>query len=135
MDNSKNRLNDVFFYGLYMDKEILKSKGVTPRNPRKGELKNTTLAIGNMATLLRQQGTSSYGMVYSLTHSEIDMLYRGSGLDDYVPEVVTVTTDDGDISALTCVLLIPPAPEERNDDYLKKLCVCMKSLGLPISFV
>ena len=34
MDNSKDRLLDVFFYGLYMDEEILKSKNVNPRKKR-----------------------------------------------------------------------------------------------------
>ena len=31
MDNSINRLHDVFFYGLYMDEEILKSKNIPIR--------------------------------------------------------------------------------------------------------
>ena len=35
IDNSKDRLVDVFFYGLYMDEEILKLKSVIPRNQRK----------------------------------------------------------------------------------------------------
>jgi len=34
MDNSNSRLQEVFFYGLYMDEEILKSKGIIIRGKR-----------------------------------------------------------------------------------------------------
>jgi len=34
MDNSTDRLHDVFFYGLYIDEEILKSKDILVRNKR-----------------------------------------------------------------------------------------------------
>ena len=41
MDNSINRLHDVFFYGLYMDEEILKSKNIPIRNQRSGYIENS----------------------------------------------------------------------------------------------
>jgi len=53
MDNSINRLHDVFFYGLYMDEDILKSKGITIRNQRSAYVDNYELRIGDLATLLR----------------------------------------------------------------------------------
>ena len=84
MDNSLNSLQEVFFYGLYMDPEILKSKGVEPRNPRIAIVKGYKLRIGNMATLLRSEGSEANGIVYSLTHSEIVvlMLKSNSGTGD-----------------------------------------------------
>ena len=55
MDNSENRLVDVFFYGLYMDEEILLKKGVKIRNQRKAYVKDFVLRVGKMATLLRAE--------------------------------------------------------------------------------
>ena len=51
MHNSTQRLNDVFFYGLYMDEEILKSKNIEPRNKQIAVANGYELRIGEMATI------------------------------------------------------------------------------------
>ena len=131
MDNSENRLNDVFFYGLYMDPELLKARGVDPRNPRKATAKGYRLCIGKMATLLRGLESEAQGMVYSLTHDEINKLYSGAGLDMYVAEALVVETDTHEVlPVLCCNLLIPPAEDEANPEYFEKLLGCMNKLGL-----
>ena len=132
MDNSNSRLVDVFFYGLYMDETILKSKNVNPRNQRKGVVRGFKLRIGKMATLLRNNNGEAHGLIYSLTHSEIDLLYKGSGLTDYVPEALLVETDDNKtIPALCCNLLTPPRSGEQNREYHEKLIQCMNRYNLP----
>jgi len=133
MNNSTQRLNDVFFYGLYIDEVILKSKNVLPRNPRKAVAHGYELRIGNMATLLRKEGARAYGMVYSLTHDEIDLLYAKAGLTDYVAEALTVELDDGSSIPVLCSnLLEPPKDDESNEAYLHKLVTCMQSYKLPL---
>ncbi|WP_295422033.1 gamma-glutamylcyclotransferase family protein [Sulfurovum sp.] len=133
MDNSTKRLNDVFFYGLYMDEEILKNKGVEPRNKRKALVHGYILRLGNMATLLRKENAVAYGMVYSLTHEEIDMLYKNSGLTQYVNEALMVELEDKScIVALCSVLLDAPKADESNDEYYQKLVSCMKKYELEI---
>lgn len=133
MDNSDQRLNDVFFYGLYMDETILKSKNVEPRNKRTATAHGYELRIGKMATLLRKDDAKAYGIVYSLTHDEIDTLYVKSGLTDYVAEALSVELCDGSsVATLCCNLLKPPLDDESNDEYYQKLVKCMKSNNLPI---
>ena len=133
MDNSPTRLHEVFFYGLYMDEEILKSKGVEPRNKRAGFAKGYKLRIGNMATLLRDKESKAYGLIYSLTHDEIDTLYVKSGLTDYILESLLVTTNDGNNIAVLCSnLLVSPSINESNSEYLRKLITCMSHYNLPI---
>jgi len=132
MDNSEKRFNDVFFYGLYMDPELLKSKGVEPRKPRKSVAKGYRLRVGKMATLLREPNAEAYGMVYALTHDEVNQLYWGAGLDAYVAEALLVETEGQDkVAALCCNLLSPPAEEESNPEYMARLVRCMEKLGLP----
>jgi len=133
MDNSNKRLNDVFFYGLYMDEEILKSKKVEPRNRRVAVAGGYTLRIGKMATLLRDDKSKVHGLVYSLTHHEIDTLYAKAGLTEYVAEAIMVELEDGSfLATLCCNLLNPPADNESNDEYHKKLLLCMEGYGLPL---
>ena len=131
MDNSEERLIDVFFYGLYMDPDVLKAKGVNPRNPRKGVVKGYQLRVGNMATLLKAPTAEAQGIIYALTHDELNRLYWSAGLDAYVAEALLAQTEaHQEIAVLCCNLLVPPEAEEKNPEYLSKLLQCMKKLGL-----
>ncbi len=132
MDNSESRTVDVFFYGLYMDPDILQSKGVELRQPRIGSVMGYKLRVGKKATLLRGENARTNGIVYQLTHDEIDTLYSKSGLDMYVKEPLMVTLENGvSIPVLCCNLLIPPEAHESNSDYEEKLIQCMVRLGVP----
>lgn len=131
IDNSKDRLHDVFFYGLYMDPDILAQKGVKARRPRVAVVEDYVLRIGNKATLLRASGQSAHGMVYALTHEEIYSLYWGAGLDEYHAEAVLAKTTEKEIVALCCNLLNAPASDESNPEYTEKLKQVMTRLGVP----
>ena len=138
-DNTNDRLHDVFFYGLYMDPAILEGKGVNPRNPRKASVQDYQLSIGNKATLLRAKGMVAHGMVYSLTHSEIDSLYWGAGLHEYRAEALHATTHELNqkettLPVLCCNLLDPPEPNESNLEYETRLRETMINMGLPILY-
>ena len=133
MDNSKERLHDVFFYGLYMDPILLEQKGVEPRNARIALAENYELRIGNKATLLRAVGKQAHGIVYSLTHDEVYSLYWGAGFDDYASEAVMVRIGDEAIPVLCCNLIEPPAEDESNFEYERNLRAAMLRLGVPIS--
>lgn len=132
MNNLSDRLHEVFFYGLYMDEEILKNKGVEPRNRKVGVAQGYKLRIGNMATLLRVKNSEAYGLVYSLTQEEIEKLYAGSGLTAYIAESILIKTDENEmIATLCCNLINPPSPDEKNSDYYQKLIICMEKYKLP----
>ncbi|MEM9152784.1 MAG: hypothetical protein AAGB19_20325 [Cyanobacteria bacterium P01_F01_bin.3] len=119
-----------------MSPDILTSKAVEPRDPRIGFAAGYRLRLGNMATLLRAEDAQAYGIVYSLTHEEIDRLYTQQGLDMYVSEAVLVTLDSGERAATLCKnLLIPPEDNESNPDYEKKLVQCMRHLNVPTTHV
>ena len=112
-----------------MDPEILKAKGVVPRNPRKAVAKEYQLRVGGMATLLREANSEAHGIVYELTHDELDALYWGAGLVAYVAEAIAVETESNEkLTVLCCNLLVPPAEDESNPEYLGKLIQCMKRL-------
>ena len=133
MDNSINRLHDVFFYGLYMDEEILKSKNIPIRNQRSGYIDNYALRIGNLATLMRTENSRAYGMVYSMTQKEIYSLYDGAGLDEYVTEALLCILSDGSEIAVLCKNLDQaPKEDESNDEYFSKLKNCMARYNLAI---
>ena len=81
-----DRRIDGFFYGLYMDLEILRQAGVAPGNGRRAYVENFALRIGQRATLLPSAGARAYGMLYGVTHADLDRLYTAPGLEHYRPE-------------------------------------------------
>ena len=135
MDNSLDRLHDVFFYSLYMDEEILKAKNIPIRNQRSAYVNNYALRIGNLATLMRTENSRAYGMVYSLTQDEVYSLYEEIGLNEYVTESLLCTLSDGGKIAVLCKNLSQvPKEDESNDEYFAKLKSCMARYGLEKDF-
>ena len=132
MDNSNERLVEIFFYGLYMDDRILLERDIVSRNKRIGTLLGYRLRIGDNSTLVRDVDAVAYGIVCSLKHEEIHKLYAGCGLDHYVPEAVMVKIDEQFIPAMCYVLLDPPLEDETNEAYYQKLALCMEQYGMPV---
>jgi gamma-glutamyl AIG2-like cyclotransferase len=126
----------VFFYGLFMDDALLRQKGVTPRDGRPASVDGFSLVIGARATLVPMAHRTVYGIVYSLTHAEIDALYSEASLTAYRPEAVLARVDDGSIVPALCFNLpSPPSPDERNADYAARLRTLAERLGLPPAYV
>ena len=83
-----DRRIDAFFYGLFMDIDILRQEDVAPVNPRRAYVDDFALHIGQRATLLPSPGGRVYGMLFGLTHSELERLYVAPDLEQYRPEAV-----------------------------------------------
>jgi hypothetical protein len=126
----------VFFYGLFMDAELLGSKGVHPANPRLACVPGFALRIGQRATLTPSAETSAYGVLMELTHSEVEKLYSEPSVSAYRPEAVVTQLSDGSyIPALCFNLVVSPAPEEANSEYASKLRELAGRLKLPRGYV
>lgn len=127
---------DVFFYGLFMDADVLLDIGVEPIDPRPGYVDGFALRIGRRATLVPTRGARAYGMLFALTHRELDLLYSQPGLEHYVPEAVVAHHLEGALFAALCFnLREPPSPEERNPEYASRLRGVLRELGFPRGYV
>jgi hypothetical protein len=127
---------EVFFYGLFMDENLLRGKGIVPLNPRPATVEGFGLRIGKRATLVPAESDRSYGMVMGLTHEELEELYSGPGLEHYRPESVNCMTLAGEpVSALCYNLPDAPSPDEANEEYAGKLRAVLTKLGFPAEYV
>ena len=127
---------DVFFYGLFMDAELLRTKGADPGKIRPACAPGFALRIGQRATLLRNPDASAYGFLMELTHNEIEQLYSEASVRAYRPEAVLCELGDGSrVPALCFNLVVPPDPEEANSEYAAKLRDLASRLGLPSNYV
>jgi len=143
MSETKKKIGDpnsrrieVFFYGLFMDADLLRTKGARPVNIRAASVPGFALRIGQRATLLRGPDARAYGVVMELTHSEIEQLYSEASVRTYRPEAVIAELTDGSrVPALCFNLLVPPGPEEANSEYAAKLRELARRLGFPSHYV
>lgn len=127
---------DVFFYGLFMDKRILREKGCPAPNLRPALLPGYALHIGDRATLVPNQSGIVFGLIGSLSHSELENLYSDPSVQDYRPEPVLVYLKEDEPMAALCFNLVePPSLNEHNADYAKKLRALAESLNFPADYV
>lgn len=129
-------LRSVFFYGLFMDVDILRAKGVAPSRVRTAAAPGFALRLGARATLVPDASATSYGVVMDITPDELDRLYAEASVSAYKPEAMLVRVDDGSwIAALCMTLPTPPAPHESNPEYARKLRALAERLELPAGYV
>lgn len=131
-----SRRVDVFFYGLFMDQELLRSKGLDPQGAELAWVEGFALRIGQRAALLPRTGSKVHGVVMSLTLAELDQLYSEPSVQAYQPQAVLVHLASGGVAGALCYNLgQPPSADERNPDYAAKLRALGAKIGLPTHYV
>jgi hypothetical protein len=136
LTEAEDRRIDLFFYGLFMDEATLREKGLNPLNRRMACIENFSLVIGARATLIPCPGRSVHGLLFSLTHVEVDALYGEASVSTYRPEAVSAHLFDGSVTPALCFNLpVPPSALERNPQYVSKLRELAASIGLPEDYV
>ncbi|HKQ52722.1 MAG TPA: gamma-glutamylcyclotransferase family protein [Pyrinomonadaceae bacterium] len=136
IEDQKVRRIDLFFYGLFMDEALLREKGVNPVNGRTAAVESFALVIGTRATLVPCAGQTVYGVLFSLTHGEVDALYAEASVSVYRPEAVLAQLTGGGATPALCFNLpAPPAADERNAEYAARLREVAARVGLPRGYV
>ena len=126
----------IFFYGLFMDAEALRSKGVDPTNIRRATVRGFSIRIGQRAALVPDAAGQVCGIVMDLSHDDIDRLYAEPTVRVYRPEAVVCEIDEGiPVAALCFNLPVPPSARERNPDYASKLKELVRRLELPQEYI
>ncbi len=131
MTTDTPRRLDVFFYGLFMDADLLRAKGLHPANARRGCVQDMAVRAGKRAALAASPGSLARGMVMQLTHGELERLYSEPSVAMYKPEAVLVELFDGRTVAALCFNL-PTAslPGEEETGYVEALRDLRQRLGL-----
>jgi Gamma-glutamyl cyclotransferase, AIG2-like len=130
------RTIDVFFYGLFMDEELLQSRGVIPANLRSASVSGFQLRIGKRATLIPDPSGRVFGLVASLSHVDVERLYSEPSVSAYRPEAVLAHLSNGEVLAALCFNLphSPPA-EERDAEYASRLRSLAEQLNFPAEYI
>ena len=126
---------EVFFYGLFMDKDILINSGINPSNPRQGYLNDYTLKIGNRASLIQYKNEKAYGIVMEVDDKEVNQLYAEKSVADYIPEKVTIVTASNEHLSAICYNLPLELLTGTNAQYATSLYKLAQKLDFPSEYL
>ena len=126
---------NVFFYGLFMDEDLLAKKGISPSKAEVGFVDGFALRIGERATLIRSADTCSYGVMMNISSDQANELYAENSVADYVPESVTVELLNGSKVEASCYNLPVDKVTGTNKVYAQALLKVANRLGLPESYL
>lgn len=131
--NDEPILKSVFFYGLFMDEDLLKQKGLDPKDFRLVCVEGYGLRIGERATLEPSEGEQVFGSVMTLAEEELKPLYAEASVADYVPVRLTAADLEGNQMEVISYILPMNQVSGRNPDYARALLSVAEKLGLPDS--
>src|SRR6202162_5131717 len=100
----RERRVEVFFHGLFMDEDLLRGKGLEPEGGEIAAIDGFALRIGQRAALVPTPGAKVYGLVFSLTRSELGGNRERPDLRDF-PLSSTQTNHAGQAVPLFCLLM------------------------------
>jgi hypothetical protein len=121
----------IFFYGSFMDLELLRTLGVVPKTFETAELKNWSITFSPMATLVRREGDSVYGAIAELSRDEVRMLYSKGDLKRYYPVDITVSTKRNERVTVQCYISKSGTGQTPSVEYLQRVIQAAKNLGFP----
>ena len=125
----------VFFYGLFMDEDLLRQKGLNPESPRLAQVIGYGLRIGERATLEKSASERAWGCVIELTEAELDSLYAEASVADYIPEPLMATDSRGHPIAAISYILPMHKLSGHNPAYARSLAIAASKLGLPDDYI
>jgi hypothetical protein len=129
------KLEDAFFYGLYMDVELLRSLGTNPQEPTLARLPGYRLELRGAVKALPQPGKSVWGVISKLTGRELDSLYSSPATRAYRPVPLVAITIAGLEVPVTCYNQPVDPSAALNATYLDKLLGVCRKIGLPADYV
>ena len=128
----------TFFYGSYINLDVLKEVDYTPRYKETAKLPGFDITIRPLANLVRSDRHSAYGIVATGTHAELARLYDHAENilgGRYLPEAVLVQTTAG--RWLPALTYIAPklSGEHATTDYVDRIVKPAKAYGFPSWYI
>lgn len=128
-------LFEGFFYGLYMDSDLLVKSGYNPTHPQLACLDGFRIDLRGPIKLIPDSGKSAWGMVFTLPEADLHAMYSGPNTRDYQPCTMMAKTPDGSVVRVRCYNRDPIAGAEFNREYLDKLIVVARKANLPEEYI
>lgn len=128
----------VFFYGTFMNADVLARHGVRARGVIPARLQGFELTIRPRVNLTPSDRSCAYGAVAAVLHAELDRIYaelkEQFGLV-YNPQAVLAETLDGRLRPTLVYVADSMTDAPPDPAYVTELAVCVRGHGLPEWYV
>ena len=124
----------VFFYGSYMNFNVLKEVELIPERSEPARLSGFDLRIQPRANLVRSDQHCVFGVLTTAAHRELARLYTHAKDvlgEVYLPEAVMVETLEGKWRAALCYISSSMQPQPAADDYIDRIVAPARQFGFP----
>jgi hypothetical protein len=125
----------VFFYGSYMNFDVLREVQLSPDRWEVARLSGFDVRIAPRANLIRSPSASVYGLLATATHDELTRLYahaRDVLGETYLPEAVLAEAlDGGHLRPALCYIAPAMASAPAAPDYVDRILRPARELGFP----
>ncbi len=128
----------TFFYGSYMNFDVLREVDLTPQKWEVGRLGGFDIQIAPRANLVRSEQACVYGVLATATHAELSSLYAHAQDvlgEIYLPEPVLVDTLNGQWRPALCYICPQMEPRPADPAYVERIVKPARELGFPKWYV
>jgi hypothetical protein len=125
----------VFFYGSFMNREVLARSQVAPLGLEVARLWGYDIRIAPLANLARSDQRCVYGVLCELTHAELDRLFGEARFGRYRPEAVLVETGSRGLVPALCYVAPAAAAGPPAVDYLNRIVAAARQQSFPDWYV
>lgn len=125
----------VFFYGSFINLGVLAGSGLIPENIEVARLAGFDISIAPLATLVRSDRHSVYGILCTASHESLRHLYGQEWVAAYRPQAVMVETRLGRMTMALCWIAPPFRPEPAAGDYLDRITGPARDFGFPAWYI
>jgi cation transport regulator ChaC len=129
----------VFFYGSYMNFDVLAEVGLKPRAWETASLPGFDIVIGPRANLVRAERAVVWGVNATATHAELDRLYSAHAKallgETYLPEAVLTHTASGAVRPAMTYICPHMEPRPADPAYVERIAAPARQNGFPAWYV
>jgi hypothetical protein len=129
----------VFFYGSYMNFDVLAEVGYRPERWEVASLAGFDLAIAPRANLVRSERGVVWGINATATHAELDRLYTAHAKallgETYLPEAVLTQSAEGILRPATTYICPHMVARPADAAYVERIATPARRLGFPDWYV
>ncbi|MFQ5486321.1 MAG: gamma-glutamylcyclotransferase family protein [Desulfobacterales bacterium] len=126
---------EAFFYGLYMDSELLKSLGFMPGSVQKAKVDSYVINLFGSVKIVPKVNCVVWGNLIELPKQDLEAMYSFESTKAYSPEIVQVIESNGNTKNVSCYNVVETSGELFNSEYHEKLVQTLIRLGFPTEYI
>jgi hypothetical protein len=138
-DESDEKKVWVFFYGSYINLQVLKEADIHPESFDIAKLSGFDIVIQPRANLIPSFEHSVFGILTTASHTELERLYteHAQGIlgEVYLPEAIVVQLLDGSGLPALCYIAPKMKAKPAENDYIDRIVNPAREYDFPKSYI